>query len=337
MKDKTMTNIFDLINQKKAQLDNRKETIKPKQGNNVYIILPSWRKPNEPQEFWKQYAKHWIKNETGELQAVTACNKAHGQHCPVCEALALAENAYRNDPVMEKIIKEAKATDRFLFNVLDVSAGGTINPQKVEVLDVTKSTAQEILGVISGLQQQGISDPVDLHSIYPIQIVRSGQGMQNTTYSVRLTIRPVQFDESAIATIKENLKNLDDFVADDPNNEVKALTSIKAVTGGMLGLPQTTPSVAMIAGATNNTNVVTPVVNTLSEPVIDDFIPTFDTPTAEVVNTQPAFVQPTQTVQQTQPVFTQPVQAQPVQMETQNVSGNVVVDANQLNDMLQGL
>lgn len=325
-----MASIFDLINQKKAELDNKKETIKPKQGTNMYIFLPSWRPTKRDangnicaEPFWAEYAKHWIKNEAGEVQAVCSCGKATGKHCPVCDALAQAKSMYSADPVMDKIISGAESSVRYLFNVLEVT-NGSINPDKVEVLDLTRTTAQAVFGIISSLQQQGIQDPMDLHNIYPVTITRNGQGMQNTQYSVSLSIRPIQFDAKTIDVIMNNVKNLDDFVSDDPANEVKALTSIKAVTGGNILLPPTTPSVAMISN--NSANVVTPVINTLSEPVIDDFIPTFDTPAS-----QPQSVMQAPTIQQT----SAPQSA--TQIGVQETSGTLTVDANQLNSMLQGL
>lgn len=293
------TNIFDLINKKKASLSGKKETIKPNQGNNFYIILPSWKGQGE---FWKDCNRHWIKNGANEVQAVCACTMSETGHCDICDAIANAKRQYQSDPVFLEMISQWSTTRRILFNVLEVENVQT--PQgvtwrakdisDVKVLEVPLTVATAIFDAMNGLAIQGITDPVDLHNVFPINVVKSGSGKQGTKYSASCMMSPVRFADNQIATIQSSLKNLDEFVMEDDSAHGRALTSISANLGEAPAALPSNASVQMIsAPVVSAPQTVAPIVQDL-QTYIDDSIP-FDvapaaTPAPQAV-AQPQIIQ----------------------------------------------
>lgn len=287
-----MTNIFDLINKKKATLSGKKETIKPNAGNNFFVILPSWKGQGE---FWKDCNRHWIKNSANEVQAVCACTMAETGHCDICNAIAVAKSKYNTDPIFSEMIAQWTTNRRVLFNVLEVenvqTAQGVAWRAKdisdVKVLEVPITLATAIFDAMNGLSIQGISDPVDLNCIFPINVVKSGSGKQNTKYSASLMMTPIRFNAQEIATITNSLKNLDDFVAESDEAHGRALASMTSNLGDNLNaLPSGNASVQMIsapmANPVNNAAPVTPIVEDLGQ-VINDQIPNFGATNTNVV------------------------------------------------------
>lgn len=306
-----MNNIFDLINKKKASLSGIKETIKPGDGNNCYIFLPSWKGDNEP--FWADWGRHWIKNELGEVQAVCSCNSVSGGRCEICAAIADAKQRWgATDPVVSKMLDEATAGHRILFNVLECKITSTAtgpaitigNPSDVKILELPKTAGLQVFDGIANLQLQGITNPFDFNSIYVFNIIKSGKGKMNTTYQVSCMLKPVSFTPAQVAEIKANIKNLDEFVLDDPANTQKALTALRTTTGDGNIMISNSPAQQMISAPTvNQAQTVAPIVNSLNT-VLDDSIPTFEPQTVEQVPVQqasqvPAQAQPAQAPQAT--------------------------------------
>lgn len=293
-----MNNIFDLINKKKASLSGIKETIKPGDGNNCYIILPSWKGDNEA--FWADWGRHWIKNELGEVQAVCSCNAVSGGHCDVCAALADARQRIGgSDPVVTKILDEANAGHRILFNVLECKITSTPqgsaisigNPSDVKILELPKTAGLQVFDGIANLQLQGITNPFDFNAMYVFNIIKSGKGKMNTSYQVNCMLKPVSFTPAQVAEIKANIKNLDEFILDDPANSQKALTALRTVSGDGNIMLSNSPAQALIsAPMVNQAQTVAPIVNSLNT-VLDDSIPTFE---PQVVQQVPAEMQTAQ-------------------------------------------
>ena len=245
-----MANIFDLINEKKNNLRGFNETIKPQDGNNLYVFLPSWN-PNE-KKFWADLGRHYVKNAMGEIQAVCACDYVYGKRCDVCEAIAKAKNEIGDtDPVTLKALEEAGASHKVLFNVLEVKNGKPA-ADDVKVLEVTKGTAADIFNVMSSLQAQGVQELFDFtNGLFIINVIKSGKGRMGTKYSPQLALQRVSYSPDEVEIIKGSLKDLDIMVTDKEENKGKALTSLSATLGvNLLAAPAQAP--AMISAQPQN-------------------------------------------------------------------------------------
>ena len=221
----------------KASMVKKDKTIKPQPGANRYIILPGWAK--EAREvFYHEFGQHFIKNEAGEIQAVYPCLEAtYGQPCPVCNGLAQAMKSAPDDATVE-VLKEARGSKSFLFNVLALDTAEQATPQ---ILEVRSTVFKGIIDAIEEWGEQIFSDETPQILV----VNREGKGL-NTKYTVQVSPKKVKMPSNVL----DKLHDLDEYVKQtNEEQERKALGAIRNVAG-LLPAPAMGVASASKAGRT---------------------------------------------------------------------------------------
>jgi hypothetical protein len=217
--------LMELMKNKKAALKPKAKTLKPKPGSNRYVILPSWR--GEDEQFWHDFGQHYIKNESGEIQAVYPClDKTYGQPCPICEGLLKAQRMTTDDETVN-LLKEANSGQTYLLNVLDLDGEDSASPQ---VLQLGKLSFGQLLEM---MEEWGVAvlDPVE-----PIVVLvtRDGKGL-NTKYTVQPSSKKHAIPKALLKDGKidhSKLNNLDEYVKqENEEQQRRALNAINNVAG----------------------------------------------------------------------------------------------------------
>ena len=211
----------EMLKKKKAQLKSAGRTIKPKQGQNRYVLLPSWREGDDPQ-FWHDFASHYIKDAADQLQAVYVCaNETFGRPCAICDGLTEVQRTKGvNDEEVAALVKEARASTKFLVNVLALD---TDTPDTPQVLELGKLAFGGLVNVVEEWAEQ-VFDPTNPQIII---VERTGTGTNDTKYTVQPSAK-----RHALKG-KPTPVNLDEFVAQESDEmERKALNALRHVTSG---------------------------------------------------------------------------------------------------------
>lgn len=218
--------LMELIAQKKAALKsgNRQKTVKPPEGRSKWRILPGWRTDGDP-TFYHDFGQHFIKDGTDTLKAVYVCvDKTFGKPCDVCSAL---DHAIKNtsDDAMVELLKKSKASGRVLLNALHVDGD---KPTEVQILELSPNTFAEFLNIV----QEWGAEVLDLDGGKDIIIERTGKFLQ-TKYSLQVAAKSVVVPADTL----KKLHNLDEYVAQESEEQAKrALANLNAVAG-MLPAP----------------------------------------------------------------------------------------------------
>lgn len=214
-----MTKLMAGLKEKKAALKTKEKTLKPNPGVNRYILLPGWRK-GEENVFFHDFGQHFIKNEAGEIQAVYQCIDAtYGRPCPVCDGLSKAMKIAPDDEVVN-VLKEAKAKQTFLMNVLALDSD---SPDAPQILEVGKTVFSGIVNIV----EEWASAVFDSAEPQIIIINREGKGM-TTKYTVNISGKRHGMPKAALS----KLNNLDDYVRQESeDNQRRALGAINTVAG----------------------------------------------------------------------------------------------------------
>lgn len=238
----------DLLNaaKKKANSGNRR-TAKPKPGKSIWRILPGWEKDNPA--FFHAFGQHFIKGPDGVLKVVIGCpDKTFDEPCEICEMIKEAAQAAPDDKSREKIL-QSRSSQRWLFNALEVDGD---NPDEVVILEVGNGLFNDIIANIQ--EDDSIIDPSEGRDIV---ITREGSGL-NTRYSlaVRAASKSVTVKKSSLM----ELKNLEEFVKDDFEANLKKAKAALGLTAG-----------ALLTGSTASGALTGP-----DDIDLDDDIPDFD-------------------------------------------------------------
>lgn len=211
--------LMSLMKAKKATLKKTEKTIKPVNGDNRYVILPGWRK-GEEQVFFHDYGQHFVKNATGELQAVYLCtDKTFGTPCPVCAGLSTAIRSTSDDDTVT-MLKEASSGQSYLLNVLALDSSEPGTPQ---ILQLGKLAFANVVDIIENWGV-GVFDSAEPMIV---TINRSGKGL-TTKYVVQIS--PKKHPMPAGITAK--LNNLDEYVRQESEEgQRRAITAINNVAG----------------------------------------------------------------------------------------------------------
>lgn len=206
---------------KKDAIKSREKTLKPKPGQNNYVILGDWNQTRN-EVFYREFGNHFVKDEKGDLKAVHLCMaKTYGQDCPVCNVIADAAHHVTDDGQI-KALDEAKAKQTYLLNVLELDESGTKHDGNPKILEVGYKIFSGILDLMEDWGEAIFQD----HQI--ITITREGTG-KNTNYNVL----PKGTKKAAVAAdTLTRLNDLDDYV-NQANEEKKrlAMNAVRAVVG----------------------------------------------------------------------------------------------------------
>lgn len=205
---------------------NNDRTVKLNPGKTVIRVLPGWRKNDAT--FFHAFGQHYIKRPAPDangksIAAVFVCSAAtHGQPCEVCSAIEQGIMGAR-DPVVLKALNDSKAGRKFLVNVL-VRSGQ--DPNTPVVMELPKTVFDAIMNMV-GMYGEAFFDPargVDLI------IDKSGKDL-GTKYQVFPSPQSKPYDPSVLS----NLPNLDEFVRQEEEARVRALTAVSATAGFVTG------------------------------------------------------------------------------------------------------
>lgn len=247
--------LLELIAKKKADI--AAQSVRQRAANipantSEWRILPGWRGEADPQ-FWHDFGQHFVKDKAGKVQAVYVCtDKTFGRPCQVCDAITSALHSVTDDET-SKLVKEAVAGGRVLVNALHVDGP---EPNKVQVLSLPPTVFAEIIELMNNWGKEGVNI-LSLAEGHDITFNKTGTGL-NTRYTVSAKPRPRPVPDSIIG----QLNNLDNYVAQESEEQARrAISSVRA-TAGLIGAPA--PAAAAL-----------PKPSALAEMMVDDD-PTLD-------------------------------------------------------------
>lgn len=211
---------------KQDSIKQKAKTIKPKPGNNRYIILHGWEEGNE-YAFYHDFGQHYIKDAAGSIQAVYPClSRTYNQQCPVCDQLATAAHHVSDDDTA-KLLKDAAAGQSYLLNVLALDDGA--NAATPQILEIRRSVLSPILALVDDWGA-AMFDPENPQIIV---VGREGSGL-NTEYSVQISAKKhaIDYDE-----VYAKINNLSEYVRQENEEQLRrALGAINA-NAGLLAPP----------------------------------------------------------------------------------------------------
>lgn len=233
-----------------------------KEGKTRLRILPGWRDADPV--FFHAFGLHWIKDETGKLQAVVGCyDHTYDQPCRFCDALDSAGKGTTDEKIL-KVIGDARSKKRMLVNAVERVKD---QPDSVELYALPWSVFRDIVNIMDTYGEE-YGNMTDLASGADFIIERAGKGM-DTTY----TVVPAPSSKPVDKAVMGKIINIDEYVKGEfESKAAKAINAIAHVTG--------TPP--MISGAASHMltgpRPTTPARPTVieNEPlakVLDDHIP----------------------------------------------------------------
>lgn len=188
---------------------------RPKPGNNVIRIMPSWT-TEEPYagQFWREVSQHWgvSEDQKGPILCPFTTPGIDGE-CPICAFVEELKKDKMNT-ASGALVKEIRAKKAFLVNVVD-DADPVYNAQdvaeytqkrpdsdvpfeagdpKIQVYACPKTIFDQILTIIMDNDQ----DITDLAKGNDITINKSGAGL-TTRYTVTPKMKPSESDVGADA------------------------------------------------------------------------------------------------------------------------------------------
>lgn len=211
--------LLEIIKAKKAKM-NPSQILKPQPGKNRYVILPGWR-AGEPEIFFRDIGKHFIKNEADVLQAVYLCHEVtHDRPCAVCESIRKAMRMTKDDDIV-KVLKKSFASRDYLLNVLALDSSEPNTPQ---ILQLRGRPFEQLFEVVQGWSAE-IFNP---ENAVVVEVTRNGAGF-DTTWSVQ----PLPTRHKVPAGIKVN--DLDAYVSSQENESTRdrAIEAIGEAVGLM--------------------------------------------------------------------------------------------------------
>ncbi|MFT4064376.1 hypothetical protein [Paraburkholderia sp.] len=215
---------MSLMKSKKAALKPKEKTVKPRPGTNRIVVLPGWRK-GEEQVFFHEWGQHFIKNAAGEIQAVIPCAEAtFGKPCSACESLNRAMRVTEDDETVE-LLKGAKSKQGFVLNALDLDGPTKDDPV---IYELGKSAFTQLVDTIEEWGEKIF----DAEKPQIIVIQRDGKGL-NTKYTVQPS--PKGYDLPAGTLSK--LHNLDEYVAQENEEQTRRALSAISTVAGLLPAP----------------------------------------------------------------------------------------------------
>lgn len=253
--------------QKQKMARNAGKATDYKEGRNRVRLMPSWRPADgslgDPAVFFHAFGLHWVKDEMNKVQAVVGCyNHTFETPCQFCDSLDRAAKSKAGDPVIEKVIKEAKSKKKVLTNIVDRSSG----TDEVVLRSHPWSVFRDMINIMDTYSDE-YGDMMDLKTGIDFIVERTGKGT-DTEYSV---LPAPGVSKPVDPKLMEKAINIDDFIKGEfEAKAAKAINAIAHVTGtpAMIG----TAGAAMLSGprpVARSTVIENETVGT----VIDDAIP----------------------------------------------------------------
>lgn len=232
--------LLELMNNKKQDLKSKAKTLKPKAGDNRYVLLPGWR--NGEEHIWfHDFGQHFIKGIDGTLKAVYGCSdKTFGQPCALCDSLQSALKT-TSDEAIKEALKEGISGQTYLMNVLALDDA---DPNTPKILQLGKMAFSAVVEMVT---QWGVKvfDPA---APMVVTINRNGTGL-NTKY----TVMPSPTTHTLPAGVLSKLNNIDEYVRQESEDQQRrALLAIDSVAGLLpsADTPRTTTTMLPNAEAT---------------------------------------------------------------------------------------
>jgi hypothetical protein len=233
-----MTKLMALVTAK--QKENQKlSVIRPKAGQNRYVLLPGWDENNR-EIFWHDFGDHWIKdfhnvNSSGKpaIVANVICEeKTRKAECPICNLVREGLSRCKTDEEAAFLRSNYASKQGYLLNVLALDSETPTEPQ---VLHVGRTVFEQILALV-GSWGGAIFDASNPQIV---TITRSGAGL-STSYIVQVSPEKYALKKGII----EKIHNLDDFCAPSDPNVVKNAIHFFTSAGLALGAAEAAPAIA---------------------------------------------------------------------------------------------
>jgi hypothetical protein len=223
----------ELLEQQRARdakeaIDSNPDSFFLKKGRTQVRILPPY---SEEGVWFKEIHEHFLNG------LMYTCPAQYGDDCPACNESARI-GALGGEANVE-LSRSIRLRKQFLFNVLVKSAppGVEFERGKVYVLKAGVMVKRAILALDRD-RQSGWTGITDLETGFDIAIMREGEGMMNTRYSVMPTQRSNLVEQLAAMQIDLNalsLHNLDEIYAvklSDLNLNLKVHLANRGAKGG---------------------------------------------------------------------------------------------------------
>jgi hypothetical protein len=222
-----MSNLLELLRSKQKELSAKKSrdnTVKLPNGSSRWRILSHWSGDENAGLPTHDYGKHFIKDFSGEVQAVYICtSKTFGKSCPVCDAITKAELTATDDNA-KNLIRNSKAAQRYLVNAVRRTDKGY--EQEVIILELPSGAFDDVIS----LAAQYASDGINIFSMaegYDVIFNREGTGLK-TKYKAMLAPKSTPMDASYLA----KAANLSDYVQQEyEEGKTKALVALQNLSG----------------------------------------------------------------------------------------------------------
>jgi hypothetical protein len=192
-----------------------------KPGKNRIRIAPGWR-AGEEHIWFHDFGQHFIKDAADQIQAVYLCTDlTYGKPCAVCGAVKDAIRSAPDDATSE-IIAKSVAGKSILVNIFHLDSDTPNTPV------VTAVKGKLFTQLMEMLEENGPEAFFDAALGHEIVVTRDGKGL-NTTYSATMAIKvgtPIP------AAAYKNLTNLDEYVAQESDEqERRAIAAVNSVAG----------------------------------------------------------------------------------------------------------
>jgi hypothetical protein len=223
--------IAALIASKKQAMKRIERAAGFNQGKNRIRLFAGWN-PKNPEQFWRDFGQHFIKNAADELQAVYVCAAAtDGKPCNTCNALrALIASA--PDDTTTEVLAKSKSSKEHLVNALHLDSSEPNTPK------VTKVAQQVLTQIFEMIIENGAEAVLDPEKGHEIVVNREGTGL-NTRYTTTMSMKPGTPIPKAV---QDKVTDLDDYVKQDSTEgEQRALAALNTVAG-LLPAPGAAPA-----------------------------------------------------------------------------------------------
>ncbi len=227
MATKTLKEILEEKKQQRAAAQaSAIRTLKPASGKHIYRILPGAKESNREQ-FWQDFGMHFVKAQanSNKVESAYLClEKTYGRACPVCAAISDGLSRANDDETIATL-NEAKATQKYLINVLHLTGD---KPDEPQVLEVGSRVFDGILEIASEYLDSSEKAIFDLEDGLDIVISKEGSGM-NTKY---LTMPSMKKSAPVDKSILSKMIDLETYAAQENETRLtKTLTKLGEVVG----------------------------------------------------------------------------------------------------------
>lgn len=231
-----LSELMKVVSGKRADIEARSGKNAPQKappGKSRWRILPGWRE-GSPLTFYHDYAQHWIKDASKQVQGVFVCeHETHGKDCEICQGLSEVFRTMKAAGMTKeddrwKMVSEMNAKRVVLVNALRMD-GTNANPDNPVLLGLPVGAFEQYLSLVQTRAADELN-MLDLNEGRDIIIDRSGTGFDTkyvvTDASKSTTVNP---------DVLNRLVNIDAYIeAERVRGLSKPVSVVKTTTRAIL-------------------------------------------------------------------------------------------------------